>query len=156
MFEVYRHGNGTNYSNGEKENSVIVVDDNPDVTDVIADLGAACGKDVRKYGSGEEALMAFYQGPTPGLLISDLSMPPGIDGLILCDEVRKKFPETFRVLLTGNLFDEERLREAVEDGTIHAYIFKPCPSGSLTELLGGFKPASPMELSVPIDDYINR
>lgn len=155
----YGNNNSTSYSNGVRDDLVYAVDDNIGVTGIIAELGEACGKEVRVYSSGEEALEAFYrgqhQGQVPGLLISDQNMG-GIDGLTLCEQVRKRFPETFRVILTGDMFDQEVYHRAVEDGTIHAYILKPCPPGSLTELLEGFRPASPMEVVVPFDKYINR
>jgi CheY-like chemotaxis protein len=70
---------------------VLVVDDVPDVREVLAALLSQDGATVTAVGSAEEALAAL-QGERPDVLLSDLAMP-GRDGYWLIGQVRALPPE---------------------------------------------------------------
>jgi CheY-like chemotaxis protein len=65
---------------------VLIVDDEPDITSVLADLLGDEGFDVRVAGDGRQALDAMAK-KKPDLLITDLMMPR-MDGHTLIRDVR--------------------------------------------------------------------
>jgi CheY-like chemotaxis protein len=67
---------------------VLVVDDDPDVRDLVQFILAQCGARVRTAASAAEALEALSQAP-PDVLISDIGMP-GEDGYSLIRKVRAR------------------------------------------------------------------
>lgn len=72
--------------------------------------------------SGEEAL-ALLANDKFDLIISDARMP-GMDGPTLLSEIRNKYPNTIRILLTGYA-DITSTVKAINDGQIYRYISKP-------------------------------
>jgi len=57
------------------------------------------------------------------LVISDFKMP-GMNGIDLLENVKERFPETVRVLITG-FSDINVAREAADRAEVHAYLEKP-------------------------------
>ena len=66
---------------------IMIVDDDPNIAQLINLYLSKDGFDTVIYGRGDEALEAFRQNP-PTLMILDI-MLPGMDGLTVCREVRK-------------------------------------------------------------------
>jgi len=66
---------------------IMIVDDDPNIAQLINLYLTKDGFDTVIYGRGDEALEAFRQNP-PALMILDI-MLPGMDGLAVCREVRK-------------------------------------------------------------------
>ena len=66
---------------------IMIVDDDPNIAQLINLYLTKDGFDTAIYGRGDEALEAFRQNP-PALMILDI-MLPGMDGLTVCREVRK-------------------------------------------------------------------
>ncbi len=81
--------------------------------------------------AGLEALRA--NGPF-AVVVSDLRMP-GMDGNEFLREVRATFPDAIRMMLTGQA-DLQAASEAVNEGNIFRFLFKPCPQEVLTKALG--------------------
>ena len=63
---------------------------------VLEGMGLSC----IEAGSGAEALTILQQTGEVPLLVSDVSMP-GLDGLGLLREVRRRFPDMAVVMLSG-------------------------------------------------------
>ncbi|MBV5307239.1 MAG: response regulator [Desulfobulbaceae bacterium] len=83
--------------------------------------------------SGEEALEALKtQGPF-SIIVSDLRMP-GMDGIQLLSLVKEMYPETVRIMLTGNA-EQETAVEAVNTGQIFRFLNKPCSTATLATAL---------------------
>lgn len=100
----------------------LVVDDDDQVRSVIAKLLRIQGLDTVEHPSAEAALAWLdVQGEVP-LIISDIQMP-GIDGLALLDEVRRRWPNTAVIMLTG-VADVKTAVAALDRGAID-YIGKP-------------------------------
>jgi len=57
------------------------------------------------------------------IIVSDLRMPQ-MDGITLLSEVANKYPETIRIMLTGNS-DSELVLSAINKGRIWSFISKP-------------------------------
>ena len=79
--------------------------------------------------SGADALALLKnQGPF-AVIVSDMRMP-GMDGIQLLAAVKDQFPETVRLMLTGNA-DQETSIEAGNKGQIFRFLNKPCPTSTL-------------------------
>jgi CheY-like chemotaxis protein len=108
--------------------SILVVDDEPDVADMFRQRfrrEARQGTYVLHFaGSGEEALDQLRGPIQPELLVilSDINMP-GMDGLTLLREVKRRWPE-MPVMMVTAYGDDERRRRASEFGAIE-FITKP-------------------------------
>lgn len=74
---------------------------------------------------GEEALQAISQQGPYAVVVADMRMP-GMNGVELLTEVRKKAPGTVRMMLTGNA-DQQTALAAVNEGQIFRFMTKPCP-----------------------------
>jgi HD-like signal output (HDOD) protein len=76
--------------------------------------------------SGAEALQALEQAPFD-VIVSDMRMPV-MDGAQLLNEVRQRFPQVVRIVLSGQS-DKELIYQSI--AATHQYLDKPCE----TELL---------------------
>ena len=108
---------------------VLLVDDEKDFLDIMAERMAARGMDVTTTGSAEEAL-EMVTAESYDAVIMDLMMPH-MDGLKALKLFKKLRPELSIILLTGNV-PEEKCREAVKLGAL-AVIEKPADLNLLTQ-----------------------
>jgi PAS domain S-box-containing protein len=82
--------------------TVLVVEDNDDVLDLAVHHLIARGYHVLSARNGEEALRILDDTAAPvDLLFTDIVMPGGINGLVLANRARTKFPEMRVLLATG-------------------------------------------------------
>ena len=111
---------------------VLVVDDDATVREMLAGMMEERGYRVAQAGDGQEALAQLEGGAAVDLLISDFAMP-GMDGLTLIREARRRRPELSALLLTG--FADESVRLAVEDAKAGstALLRKPVSGIALAE-----------------------
>jgi DNA-binding response OmpR family regulator len=79
--------------------SILVVDDDPTVSDVVRRYLERAGYDVRLAGDGPSALASFARD-RPDLVVLDL-MLPGIDGLEVCRRLRTTADGVPIVMLTA-------------------------------------------------------
>src|SRR5581483_5524728 len=79
--------------------TVLVVDDNPDMRQVAERHLRFLGYTVLTAASGPAALSVLRAGTPVDLLFSDISMPEGMNGLQLAEAARKLRPD-FKVLFT--------------------------------------------------------
>lgn len=80
--------------------------------------------------SGQEALEVMAKQPID-IIVSDMRMP-GMDGAELLDTVRKLYPDTIRVVLSGYA-DKDCVFRTV--GPAHVYLAKPCDVKTVQETL---------------------
>jgi CheY-like chemotaxis protein len=108
--------------------SILIVDDEPDVADLFRQhfrREARQGTYVLHFaGSGEEALQLLVHGIEPQLIVilSDINMP-GMDGLTLLREIKRRRPD-LPVMMVTAYGDDERRRLAVEAGALQ-FLAKP-------------------------------
>jgi response regulator RpfG family c-di-GMP phosphodiesterase len=81
---------------------------------------------------GAEALALMEAGPY-AVIVSDQRMP-GMDGVELLSRIKERFPDTTRVMLTGNA-DQSTAMDAVNQGAIFRFLTKPCDSEMLAATL---------------------
>ncbi len=114
--------------------SVLVVDDETGVRELVARWLATGGYDVRTAANADEGLQCVHDHP-PAVALCDIRMP-GHDGLWLAHQIRQDSPETAVIMATGvqevgsavtslrqgvidyltKPFGRDRLRGAVERG----------------------------------------
>jgi CheY-like chemotaxis protein len=124
--------------------SILVVDDEPDV----ALLFRQCFRRETRAGiyvmhcanSGEDALHLLRAGVKPNLILSDINMP-GMDGLQLLGEIKKRFP-TLPVMMVTAYDDNERKGRASDLGACE-FLGKPVDFGHLRAQLRQL--AAPLE-----------
>lgn len=76
--------------------------------------------------SGAEALQALAQAPFD-VIISDMRMPV-MDGAQLLNEVRQRYPQVVRIVLSGHS-DKELIYQSI--AATHQFLDKPCDSALL-------------------------
>ena len=113
---------------------VILVDDEISIRSAVEQWLSLSGFDVQLFSRAEECL-AQLPGHFPGVILSDVRMP-GLSGLELLAEVRRRDPDLPVILLTGH-GDVPMAVEAMRDG---AYDFLEKPF-SPEALLGSLRRA---------------
>lgn len=93
--------------------SILVVDDNPDVVELLSELLERAGAEPGPCADPNDALSALIEDPEAwNLMITDYDMP-GMNGLVLADKARRLRPDLPIILCTakpdlhrdGGLFD---------------------------------------------------
>lgn len=102
--------------------SVLIVDDLPEQREVAASLIERLGYQAHAVASGEEAV-AYLKTHKADVLLLDMLMDPGIDGLETYKRVLDIHPGQKAVIVSG-YSETERVRQAMELG-VSAYIRKP-------------------------------
>lgn len=74
---------------------------------------------------GAEALRILKENGPFAVIVSDMRMPE-MNGVELLSKVKDLYPETVRMMLTGNA-DQETAMDAVNTGHIFRFLTKPCP-----------------------------
>jgi len=104
---------------------ILVVDDDVSTRECIAELLASHGYDVSTAEDGFDALLQLAKAP-PDVVISDLNMP-GMSGFELLPVVRRVFPHTLLIAMSGG-YDGEGIPEGV---TADAFVAKGQHPGHL-------------------------
>jgi PAS domain S-box-containing protein len=105
-----------------KGESILVVDDLPEQREVAAAMLSKVGYLVQTAASGEEALKYLSQHAVD-LVILDMIMDPGMDGLETFRQIRKMIPSQKAIIVSG-FAETDRARKALELGA-GVYIQKP-------------------------------
>ena len=105
--------------NGE---SILIIDDMPDQRDIASGLLQKLGYNVHAVSSGEEAVEYLGQNKAD-LLLLDMIMPPGIDGMETYRKILEINPKQKAVIVSG-FSETDRVRGAQTLGA-GAYVKKP-------------------------------
>ncbi|MGG5822049.1 PAS domain-containing protein [Falsiroseomonas sp. HW251] len=136
---------------------VLVVDDEEPVRETLAEELDYLGCTVTTAASGLEGLARLDESPAIQAMIADLAMP-GMDGLSLIQEARKRRPGLPVVLLTGYAGD---IAEPGTAGTEAPFRLLSKPSSgthiveALTDLLGA-RPGERVNVADPADLALRR
>ena len=106
---------------GEGE-TVLIVDDIQDQRELASNMLAKLGYSAKTLSSGEEAI-EYLKGNSVDLLVLDMIMDPGIDGLDTYKEILKSHPDQKAIIASG-FSETDRVKEAQRLGA-HQYIKKP-------------------------------
>ena len=105
--------------NGE---SILIVDDIKEQREIASGMLKKLGYNVRSVPSGEEAL-AYMQEESADLLVLDMIMNPGMDGLETYEKILEFHPEQKAVIASG-YSESDQVKKAQRIGA-GAYIRKP-------------------------------
>lgn len=108
--------------------SVLCVDDEPRVVDGLA-LHLRRDYQVLTAHGGQSALQLLKEKGPPAVIVSDMRMP-GMNGAVLLKHVKNLYPDTARILLTGEPGRDAAIA-AVNEGQIFRFLTKPCPPDQL-------------------------
>ncbi|MDA8091131.1 MAG: response regulator [Nitrospiraceae bacterium] len=107
---VVQNGDGTMVSQAKKH--ILMVDDRKDVLKPLAEGLKATGEfEVFTAENGKKALEIFNGGHGIDLLVTDIEMPV-MDGFELLAHVKKDFPATPAIVLTGHI--THRIKEQLK------------------------------------------
>ncbi|WP_136806813.1 response regulator [Desulfosediminicola flagellatus] len=101
---------------------ILVVDDIENQREIACNMLQRLGYTAMSISSGEEAV-EFMQGNEADLLLLDMLMPPGIDGLETYKRILKTSPEMPAIIASG-FSETDRVKKAKELG-VASYIKKP-------------------------------
>ncbi|WP_306589818.1 HD domain-containing phosphohydrolase [Geothrix sp. 21YS21S-4] len=80
-----------------------------------------------------QALIALEKHGPYAVLMADMQMP-GMNGVDLLKKVQERWPQTIRLMLTGNL-DQKTAMEAINQGHVFRFLTKPCSPEDLGTVL---------------------
>ena len=111
---------------------ILMVDDDPGVLEAYARV--LRGRFTLDTATGGEQALAILRERGPySVLVVDMRMP-GMNGLELLTRVRKAYPPTVRIMLTGGA-EQQIAVDAVNEGAIFRFLQKPCGAALLETTL---------------------
>jgi len=110
---------------------ILVVDDDPDIRQVLLDRMSSFGYAVETAIDGREALDALRRGGFDGMLL-DMRMPE-IDGLEVLRRTRVSHPDLPVVVVTA-MSVQRQAAQAVAEGA-RAYLLKPFDAPQLKQVV---------------------
>jgi len=110
---------------------VLLVDDEEEFVETLAERMRSRGMDVATSGSGVDALQ-LVEDEDFDVVVLDLKMP-GIDGLDALKRIKRRRPDIQVVLLTGYATVEKGV-EAIKEGALE-FLEKPVDLASLTDAI---------------------
>jgi two-component system, probable response regulator PhcQ len=111
---------------------ILIVDDEQDVLDIMQRFLEVEQYSIFTAKSAEEALGVLAEEVIDAV-ISDEWMS-GMSGTKFLGVVRREYPDTIRILLTGHADLDTAIR-AINDGEIYRFFTKPCNFGELIVIL---------------------
>jgi two-component system NtrC family sensor kinase len=102
---------------------ILCIDDEQNVLRSLKRLFLDDSYEVLTAPSGAEGLLILAQSGTVPVVISDYRMP-GMNGVEFLSEVRKRWPETVRIVLSGYA-DTGAIVSAINEGQIYRFVAKP-------------------------------
>ncbi len=108
---------------------ILVVDDEEQVRDIIAEALEGAGYQITQATNGAEALEAVQLNP-PDLITLDIRMPR-MDGMTMLRALRERYPQLPVIVITGLAMEEEV--NAAQTLGIAAFFRKPFEVGQLLE-----------------------
>ena len=105
-----------------KGESVLIVDDVKEQRDLATEMLTKLNYSISSVASGEEAVMYLKSHPCD-LLILDMIMDPGMDGLDTYKRVLEIFPNQKAIIVSG--FSESKRVHAAQALGAGAYVRKP-------------------------------
>lgn len=111
---------------------LLFVDDEPNILQGMRRMLRSMRKEYKMFfAEGGRQALDLMRDESIDVVVSDMRMP-GMDGAQLLTEVREQYPETIRIMLTGQA-DEDSILKTV--GIVHQFLAKPCDPEQLKSLL---------------------
>ena len=111
---------------------VLLVDDEPEVISAIKEALFHEPYEIVGLGDPVEALRLLESRPFD-VVVADEKMP-NMGGAEFLAAVRRDFPTTVRIILTGHASVGSAVR-AINEGAVYRYLLKPFPASALGEII---------------------
>lgn len=116
--------NTENLLNNNLKDKILIVDDELSVVlGIKRGLRKQCAMEIDVAVGASQALQKIHQQGPYAVIISDLKMPE-IDGIEFLSEVKRCWPDTMRILLTGESTSESTI-EAINKAGVFRFLQKP-------------------------------
>jgi len=111
---------------------ILLVDDDPDVLEAYR---RTLGREFQLETAigGQEALRVVAESGPYAVVVSDMRMP-GTDGIQLLSSIKARWPDTIRIMLTGD-GDLQTATDAINEGSIFRFLSKPCAKEVMAKTL---------------------
>ena len=106
-----------------EKSKLLLVDDEPNLTSALVRSLDRKQFEIFTADSAQQGLM-ILAGNEIDVVVSDERMP-GMTGSQFLAEVRKKWPNTIRMILSGQA-DLEAAVRAINEGEVYRFLLKPC------------------------------
>jgi DNA-binding NtrC family response regulator len=106
-----------------EKSKLLLVDDEPNLTSALVRSLDRKQFEIFTADSAQQGLM-ILAGHDIDVVVSDERMP-GMTGSQFLSEVRKKWPNTIRMILSGQA-DLEAAVRAINEGEVYRFLLKPC------------------------------
>ena len=122
--QAYLHNTnmGAKTKSSEQQIKILFVDDEPANIEIFR-RNFADRYDILTASSGREALELFENNPEISIILSDYTMP-GMNGVELIEQLHKRNPDTYRILITA-FAEFENILEAIHQGHVSYYVIRP-------------------------------
>lgn len=90
---------------------ILVVDDDPEVREIVAEFLLDAGYSVAQAEGGPQALQLLDRGIRPDLVITDIRMPE-MSGIELADRMSRTYPE-LKIILISGFFVSQKIERRV-------------------------------------------
>jgi CheY-like chemotaxis protein len=126
-------GHAPNYQEpGRDEPTLLIIDDEPYVLKSLNRCLRNKGYRILTAGSAEEAFR-LLAGTKVHIILSDQRMPV-MSGTQFLKEVRKLYPDTIRMIISGYI-DLSTVTEAINEGAVYKFLTKPWNDEALRDLV---------------------
>jgi two-component system, cell cycle sensor histidine kinase and response regulator CckA len=105
------------FHSGDSLASILLVDDEESIRKLMKAVLAGTGFRILTAGSSDEALGVLeLHGRSVHLVVTDIQMPPGMDGLHLAEAVRRRYPNLPVLFISGYSHFYNRLSDLLDQG----------------------------------------
>ncbi|MGG5823486.1 response regulator [Falsiroseomonas sp. HW251] len=103
---------------------VLLVEDEPFTREMLRQDLLDTGLDVLPVGTAEEGLDSVDREVAPAVVVTDVNLGAGMDGVALAEEARRRWPDVVVLVMTG---DERNLHRLPDDLRENCFIkpFEP-------------------------------
>lgn len=125
---------------GDESLDVLLVEDDDLVRDCLAEALHAAGLEIEGSPSGEEALRVLERAPGPDVIVTDINLGGGMDGLAFARAARVMHPDLPVVYISGRYGELRGLSQS------ERFLPKPFTAPALLRLIDEVRAASIAEL----------
>ncbi len=116
---------------------VLLVEDEPAIRELLLDDLTEAGLVVVPATSAEEGLEAAnLDGEPPAVLVTDVNLGPGMDGVALAAEAQRRWPQLVVFVMTGEERNLARLPDELRDRSLLKPFNPPRLVAAVSTLMG--------------------